>query len=215
MTCDKIKSLIGWFHDGELNSADRQQVAEHLEHCPNCAAELGGLRELDRASRYLAARVVPANLWDRIASRLPLSESGVNTSPSRLVGRRRFLAAAGMVAAGIVTGALIYGRGRRGMPGSDVPLAPGGMEPRDPIRANLAMLGPDDRRLVDVQRVCVADGCGARLGEGGPPRKVVLQNQPIFFCCEECARWARAHPTEALAKLHTLEHRDDRSGKEP
>jgi hypothetical protein len=212
MTCDQIKSLVGWFHDGELGSADAKLIREHLKDCPDCAAELAGLRELDRASRRLPAPMVPADLWDRIASRLPIS---VNTSRSWSIGRRRFLAAAGMVAAGIVSGVLIYGRSRRGMPGPEVPLAPGGMQPRDPIRANLAVLSPDDRRLVDVQQICVADGCGARLGEGGPPRKVVLQNEPVFLCCEGCAQWARAHPIEALAKLHTLEHRPENPGQGP
>jgi hypothetical protein len=42
-----------------------------------------------------------------------------------------------------------------------------------------------------------------------------LQDQPIFLCCEECAQWARAHPAEALAKLHTLEQQHERLGKEP
>jgi hypothetical protein len=215
MTCDKIKSLIGWFHDGELNAADRQLVAEHLEHCPNCAAELGGLRELDRASRRLAMPVVPADLWDKIASRLPLTSGGVSTNRNRLFARRRFLLAAGVAAAGIITGIVVYRPGRRKPGEFDIPTVPGSTGPSDPIQVNLASLGPDDRRLVEAQRVCVADGCGARLGEGGPPRKVVLQNQPIFFCCEQCAQWAKAHPSEALAKLYTLEHRGEKSEKEP
>jgi hypothetical protein len=212
MTCEKIKSLVGWFHDGELNAADSRLVADHLEHCPDCAAELAGLRELDRASRNLAPPVIPADLWDQIASRLPLLNNGVNTSPRRLIARRRFLFAAGLTAAGILAGVVVY---RQKASKLNAPGAPGGMEPTDPILLNLAALGPDDRRLVETQRICLADGCGARLGEGGTPRKVVLQNQPIFLCCEGCAQWARAHPAEALAKLHTLEHRDEKSGNEP
>jgi hypothetical protein len=215
MNCDKIKSLVGWFHDGELNAADARLVAEHLDHCPDCVADLAGLRELDRASRNLAKPIVPADLWDGIASRLPLSAGGINTGQRRLVARRSFLVAAGMAAAGIITGVVVYGRARRGMPKLIGPPAPGGMERSDPIPANLAMFGPEDRRLVEEQRICIADGCGARLGEGGPPRKVVLQNQPVFLCCEGCEQWARAHPAEALAKLNTLEHRHDKSGKEP
>jgi hypothetical protein len=214
MNCDKIKSLIGWFHDGELSPPDTRLVAEHLEQCPGCAAELASLRDLDRASRRIATPVVPGDLWDRIAARLPHSNGGVNTRGMRLFSRRRFLLAAGTLAAGIIAGIVVFRPARRKAPDVNAPMAPDGMG-SDPIQANLATLGPDDRRLVAVQRICIADGCGARLGEGGPPRKVVLQNQPVFLCCEGCAQWARAHPAEVLAKLHTLEHRHDKSGKEP
>jgi hypothetical protein len=214
MNCDKVKSLVGWFHDGELNAADRQLVVEHVEHCRECAAELANLRELDRASRCLATPMVPADLWDRIAKRLPHPGRGINTSRSPVVARRRFVFAAGTLAAAIITGIVVYWPARRKTPELDAPMAPGGMGPSDPIQVNLASLDPDDRRLVEIQRICVADGCGARLGEGGAPRKVVLQNRPVFFCCEACERWARTHPAEALAKLHTQEHRQEESGKE-
>jgi hypothetical protein len=215
MNCDKVKSLIGWFHDGELSAADNQMVAEHLEHCPDCAAELAGLKELDRTSKWLATPTVPAGLWDRIASRLPHSNRGVNTGRNRLGSRRRFLLAVGTVAAGIITGIVAYWRPPRKLLEFNPPITPHDPGPSDSIQANLASLTPDDRRLVEAQRICLADGCGARLGEGGPPRRVVLQNQPIFFCCEGCERWARTHPSAALAKLHRLEHRDGKSGHEP
>jgi Putative zinc-finger len=215
MNCDKIKSLVGWFHDGELDPADSRLVAEHLEHCPDCAAELAGLRELDKAGQRLPEAAVPADLWDRIASRLPGSDSATQPARNPLVTRRRFLLASGMLAAGIMVGVIAYGPARRKLPGLDGPKIPVGPAPTDPTQANLALLAPEDRRLVLVQRICVADGCGARLGADAPPQKVVLQNQPVFFCCKECAQWAREHPAQALAKLHSLEHRDEGSGKEP
>jgi hypothetical protein len=213
MNCDKIKSLIGWFHDGELDPANTTLVAEHLEHCPDCAAELAGLRELDRASRHLAAPTIPSDLWDRISGRLPLSSNGVNKSHNSFFARRRFLLTAGTLAAGIIAGIVVYRSRVPKAPEPNAPGAPNGAGPSDPIQVNLASLAPDDRHLVLVQRICVADGCGARLGADGPPRKVVLKNEPIFLCCDGCAQWARAHPSEALAKLHALEHGDG-PGKE-
>jgi hypothetical protein len=76
---------------------------------------------------------------------------------------------------------------------------------------NLARLDPEDRRRAESQSICGSGECASRLGAGGTPVKAVLQGEPVFFCCEECERWARAHPAETLAKLHSLEsHHNER-----
>jgi anti-sigma factor RsiW len=207
MNCDRAKSLLNWFYDAELNAADRKLVAEHLENCPSCAAELAALAELDRTSRQLVTAEPPEGLWDLIASRLPAHRVG-EAARMRMVSRRRFLLAAGALAASVLGGILVFRTGGQKKPdneGGGVPVVevpPDDAHQKDAVARNLALLSPEDRRLVEVQRVCT---CGAPLGATGQPLKVVLLNEPVFLCCEECEQWAKAHPKETVAKLHELE----------
>ena len=205
MNCDRAKSLLNWFYDGELDAADRKLVAEHLEHCPSCAAELAGLAELDRTSRQLVAPEPPAALWDRIVSQLPAPAAG-KAARSRMVGRRRFLLAGGALAASVLGGILIYRTGGQKKPDNAgdgvVEVPPDDAHQEDAVGRNLALLSPEDRRLVEVQHVCL---CGKPLGAAGRPVKAVLLNEPVFLCCEECEQWAKAHPKEAVARVHELE----------
>jgi hypothetical protein len=220
MNCAKARSLLHRFYDGELNAADRQWVAGHLESCPACAADLAALTELDGVCRQLVSPEPPADLWDRIAARMAAPNAG-KPVPKRTVVRRRFLAAAGALAASVLAGVVGYRATRR--PGSggaqdgprSDPVTAGGSVRADPVLANLASLSPEDRRLALSQGFCAADGCETRLGAGGPPLKAVLQEEPVFLCCEACERWARAHPAEAVARLHTLELRHDTPEKKP
>src|SRR5215475_3372679 len=41
--CDE--QLLGAYHDGELNHADRARFEQHLATCPSCSAELARLRD--------------------------------------------------------------------------------------------------------------------------------------------------------------------------
>jgi hypothetical protein len=215
MNCDKAKCLLGWFHDGELDAPTRKLVAEHLERCPDCAVALADITELDRTSRLLGAPIPPTHLWDRIASQLAAQSTGT-ARRDRSIIRRRFLMAAGALAASIVGSLVTYGikRGRTVDGGTGGPVMPNTGSQSDPIFINLATLSPEDRRLVESQGTCAAGGCDARLGAGGRPLKLVLQDQPVFLCCKECQQWARDHPAETLAKLHTLEQQHERSGNE-
>jgi hypothetical protein len=216
MNCDKAKSLLGWFYDGELNAADRKLVTEHVDHCPDCAGELAALADLDRASRQLVTLEPAPDLWNRIARRLPPDQA-----TQRTVGRRRFLLAAGALAASLAGVVLTYrltwrrdsAVGKGDGSGVHVVAEPSG--PADPIITNLALLDPEDRRLAESQEICAAGECVARLGAGGRPVKVVLQDKAIFLCCRECAQWARDHPAETVAKVHTLELRHESSKQRP
>jgi len=166
------------------------------------------LAELDRTSRQLVAPEPPAALWDQIVSRLPAPAAG-QAARSRMVGRRRLLLAGGALAASVLGGILIYRTGGQKKPdnaGRDVPVVEvplDGAHQEDAVGRNLALLSPEDRRLVEVQRVCA--GCSSTLGTAGRPVKAVLLNEPVFLCCEECEQWAKAHPKEAVARVHELE----------
>jgi hypothetical protein len=220
MNCDKAKSLLGWYYDGELSAADRKLLADHIEGCPECAAELAGLAELDGASRHLFAPEPPTDLWDQTANRLGADESRRATR-FRVSRRRRFLLACGGLAASALASVLLYRQIRpsnhedRNGVDATVKAGPDQSGQQDPNVVNLALLGPEDRHLVETQKICLADGCGTRLGVGGQPVKTVLLNEPVFFCCEDCEHWGQAHPKEVIAKLHELETRHNELEKRP
>jgi hypothetical protein len=65
------------------------------------------------------------------------------------------------------------------------------------IQDNLARLKPADRELAEAQRFCPV--LKRRLGEMGPPIKMVIKGQPVFVCCKGCARKAQANPEKTLA----------------
>jgi len=74
------------------------------------------------------------------------------------------------------------------------------------IQANLAKLGPEDRKLAEEQEYC-ANEPDSRLGSMGPPVKVVLKDQPVFLCCGHCKGAAQADPDKTLAKVKELKAR--------
>ena len=71
------------------------------------------------------------------------------------------------------------------------------------IRANLARLSPEDRQLAEEQKYCVIENDN-RLGEMGPPVKVVIKDQPVFLCCKGCKKQAEKDPDKTLAKVKEL-----------
>jgi uncharacterized protein (TIGR02231 family) len=74
------------------------------------------------------------------------------------------------------------------------------------VKASLARLSPEDRQLAEAQVYCAIDQ-DSPLGINGPPLKLVIKDQPVFFCCKGCQAEARAHPEEALAMLAKLRAR--------
>jgi hypothetical protein len=205
MNCDEAKGRLNSLYDGELSGSERELVAQHVEHCPGCAGELAALAQLDRASRQLRALEPPPELWDRIAEQLA-SGRARPVERGRVVTRRRFVLAAGIVAASAVGGllgsSLVRRRRADGTPG--IQQLSGGVGSIDTILVNLSLLPPDDRRLAEAQETCAADNCEMRLGTEGQPLKIVLRDTPVFCCSHECESWVRAHPDAAVAKARTL-----------
>jgi uncharacterized protein (TIGR02231 family) len=74
------------------------------------------------------------------------------------------------------------------------------------VKAALAKLSPEDRRLAEAQVICAID-TESHLGISGPPIKVMLKGQPVFLCCKGCAAEAREHPDETLAMVEKLKAR--------
>jgi Putative zinc-finger len=221
MKCEKVKNLLGWYYDGELSASDHAAVVEHLSHCFTCSAAFAALVELDRTSRLLSVPEPPADLWDRLLDKLPTSGSPPVRATRRLLWRPRFVAAAAAILLCMVGGLLAHRMTTR-----DGPAVPGPIDTEDQnsaagknretaIAVNLAKLDPEDRRLALSQKLCAAGGCDSELGAGGPPFRVVVGEKHLFCCCQECERWALAHPKEALAKARQLVQANRGPGETP
>jgi Cu(I)/Ag(I) efflux system membrane fusion protein len=70
------------------------------------------------------------------------------------------------------------------------------------VKSNLAKLSTPDRRLAEAQKTCPIRK--NPLGSMGPPVKVILQEQPVFLCCEGCEKEAKTHPDKTLAEVERL-----------
>lgn len=66
-------------------------------------------------------------------------------------------------------------------------------------KAELAKLPPPDRVSAEKQHVCPVTG--EMLGTMGPPKKVDVNGQHVWICCNGCREELLANPEEYLAKL--------------
>ena len=72
--------------------------------------------------------------------------------------------------------------------------------PMDKMKAELAKLSPEDAASAEKQHMCPVSG--EMLGTMGPPKKVEVNGQQVWICCEHCEEKLTANPNEYLAKLH-------------
>jgi hypothetical protein len=79
------------------------------------------------------------------------------------------------------------------------------------INQALARLSDDDRKVAEKQQFCpiLPD---SRLGGMGVPVKLMIENQPVFVCCDACRKAAQDKPQETLAKVKKLKESPVRSG---
>jgi multidrug efflux pump subunit AcrA (membrane-fusion protein) len=70
------------------------------------------------------------------------------------------------------------------------------------IKAALAKLSPEDRRLAEEQGFCPESE--EPLGSMGVPVKITVKGQPVFLCCKGCEDDVREHPAQTLAKVAEL-----------
>jgi hypothetical protein len=66
-------------------------------------------------------------------------------------------------------------------------------------QANLAQLSVEDRSLAEAQGYCPVSG--EPLGSMGPPLKLIVNDQPVFICCNGCEKKATSQPDQTLAKV--------------
>jgi multidrug efflux pump subunit AcrA (membrane-fusion protein) len=73
------------------------------------------------------------------------------------------------------------------------------------VKAMLAKLSPEDRRLAEDQGFCPETE--QPLGAMGMPVKITVNAQPVFLCCQSCEDEAREHPGQTLARIAELKAR--------
>jgi hypothetical protein len=71
------------------------------------------------------------------------------------------------------------------------------------IKANLAKLNAEDRKLAESQKWCAVEPEN-ELGSMGVPVKLVLKGEPVFLCCKGCVKAAKKNPDETLQKAKEL-----------
>lgn len=71
------------------------------------------------------------------------------------------------------------------------------------VKAELAKLSPEDAASAEKQHVCVVTD--EMLGTMGPPKKVEVNGQQVWICCDGCRDELLSKPEKYLAKLQTRE----------
>jgi Cu(I)/Ag(I) efflux system membrane fusion protein len=71
------------------------------------------------------------------------------------------------------------------------------------VKATLAKLSAEDRRLAEEQRFCPVEPDNL-LGSMGPPPILDIKGQKVFLCCPACKDEALADPDQTLAKVKEL-----------
>jgi hypothetical protein len=76
-------------------------------------------------------------------------------------------------------------------------------DPDADIKANLARLTPEERRLAEAQKYCPVMP-EVRLGEMGPPIKLVVKGETMFVCCKNCLEEAPREADKTLAQFKEI-----------
>ncbi|MFC5405155.1 anti-sigma factor family protein [Cohnella soli] len=122
MNCEEVMELMQRDMDGDLNEQEKSLMKDHASRCPDCAAMLSRLQKLSNELEQLP-RVVPRfSLVDAILPELERLQAegatdgnkSAETSPkvvsrSERPARKVFGRVAGVVAAGVVVGFLLFG----------------------------------------------------------------------------------------------------------
>ncbi len=67
----------------------------------------------------------------------------------------------------------------------------------------IAELPEEDRAAATAQKFCAVEN-KSRLGSMGMPFKVMIEDKPVFLCCEGCKDEALKDPQATLAKVEEL-----------
>jgi hypothetical protein len=86
MACERYLNAINELVDGTLGPLRRAELELHLEACEDCAALLGDLREIQRATDTLEDLQPPSRVWTQIAQQLH-QEGRVAESPRGFMRR--------------------------------------------------------------------------------------------------------------------------------
>jgi uncharacterized protein (TIGR03000 family) len=71
------------------------------------------------------------------------------------------------------------------------------------VKAGLAELSSDDRKLAEAQGFCAVQEAN-RLGSMGKPVKVMIGDDSVFLCCKGCVEKAKSNRKQTLGKVKEL-----------
>lgn len=107
MRCPEFSGLLSAYHDGELPTDREAAVANHIAHCPGCAAELTSLRKLSQMAAKLDEPLPTRGVWRSIETRLDTDFDEIsrqsNNRPRK--SRRTMLAALSLLVLAVLSGA--------------------------------------------------------------------------------------------------------------
>lgn len=73
MQCTEVRERLSGYKDGELVPRESDRVADHLNSCPDCRAELAALEQVDGWLIGLPEQAMPGNAPARMAAVLKRS----------------------------------------------------------------------------------------------------------------------------------------------
>ncbi|MGE4004084.1 MAG: efflux RND transporter periplasmic adaptor subunit [Planctomycetaceae bacterium] len=193
-------------------------IAETKGACPICGADLVPAAEFGFTDQPIAgseALVVPR---DAVLMAGNNSVVYVETEPGRFEIRRVVLGPhvgdQVVIRSGVEAGEQVATRGnflidsQMQLAGNPSLIDPTKAQPMmddamgSTMIASLLELSPDDRELVQKQKICPVTEL--RLGPMGVPKKVDVNGTPVFICCEVCRKELLAEPDKYLARLAAM-----------
>ncbi|HLH10101.1 MAG TPA: zf-HC2 domain-containing protein [Terriglobales bacterium] len=81
MKCTKVKSLLSWHLDGNLEIQDRRALTEHLGSCTDCHTALLELKQLKMLVHSVGHQPAPPDLALKIRLAISREAARVRTSP--------------------------------------------------------------------------------------------------------------------------------------
>ena len=209
MDCETAKDLLGPYYDDELDPAERDLVARHVENCSSCARELESLAKLDRDSRLLFAPEPPLDIWDSVESRLATRETK-RSAVGRAFSRRQLTVAIGAVAVSAVGVFVASTIGRRDQkpvvpelvrPAQHISIAP------NALLVDMADMSPEDRHLIQLQKFCATTNATNRWESAASRSRLCCRTRPYYlsavtnvsFGCESIRR----KPSRKPSRLNT------------
>lgn len=88
-------------------------------------------------------------------------------------------------------------------PGTNSPAVDAASSDESQFEAAIAKLPKEDRAAATAQKFCAVEN-KSRLGSMGMPFKLMIEDQPVFLCCEGCKEEALKDPQATLAKVEEL-----------
>lgn len=68
MKCDRVRTRLNAYADGELSGLRRWRIGRHVRGCPACRSFLASLGELNRMLGQLPLPALPAGLAERVVA---------------------------------------------------------------------------------------------------------------------------------------------------